>query len=380
MRKIFLILLSFFFLLSSCKKEYTVVDGTSKETFNESMESISSKLTILQQDKIQEAIKLIYKFKTEGTDEKKRWEQLHNLLNGKNAEQIFDAAEKIAKENKIAWTSTSMNSLDPSVFDGNLKPLTAEEQNLKQIETATHIKLRFSSVSTDAEINDGFYLYPELVDDADKTISYKDLPLEFSISFINNGTVVYVTKKKATSSEVGDVSLKKGIKIPFNIFDKEKMANASVDVEVKTSAGDKYLYGKLSGIPVDISKTRETTNSIEDEINNQVALNNVKSFIQNIGDKKYSKAYSLTRNPQWETEEKFASTSNGFGTIEATNLLTTELTDRTKDKITIFALYQIKDKKGKIKTLKQNFILEKEKDNWLITNTETKEIKEDIWK
>ncbi len=380
MRRIFLILLSCFFLFFSCKKEYSAVDGASKDTFNKSIESLSSKLTILQQDKIQEAIKLIYKFKTEGTDENKRWEQLYKLLNGKNAEQIFDMAEEVAKENKIAWSSTSMNTLDSSVFDETAKPLTEEEKKFKQIEAATRINLRFSSVNTDPELNDGFYLYPELVDDTDRNVSYTNLPLEYSISFINNGTVVYVTKRTVTSSEVGDPGLKKGIKIPYNMFDKEKMANGSVDVEVKTSAGDKYLYGKLSNIPVDLSKTREAANSIENEINNQIGLDNVKSFIQNIGNKNFSKAYSLTKNPKWDTEEKFSSPSNGFGTIEATNLLTTEVVNSSKDKMTVFALYQIKDKNGKIKTLKQNFILKKDKDNWLIADTETKEVKEDTWK
>ncbi len=379
MKKIFLFLLTFFLLLVACKKEYSVVDGTSKETFNESIESISAKLTILQQDKIQEAIKLIYKFKTEGTDESKRWEHLYKLLNGKNAEQIFDMAEEVAKENKISWSSTSMNALDDSIFDEE-KPLTEEEKKLKQIVTATRINLRFSPVSTDPEANDGFYLYPDLVDDADQSVSYTNLPLEYSISFINNGTVVYVTKRTISSSEVGIPALKKGIKIPYNMFDKEKMANGSVDVEVKTSAGDKYLYGKLSNIPVDLSKTREAANSIEGEMNNQIGLDNVKSFIQNIGSKNYSGAYNLTKNPKWDTEERFASPSNGFGTIEATNLLTSEVVNSSKNKMTIFAMYQIKDKGGKVKTLKQNFILKKDDDKWFITDTETKEVRDDTWK
>lgn len=380
MKKVFLLVLSMFFLFISCKKEYTAVDGSSKDTFNESIESISSKLTVLQQDKIQEAIKLIYKFKTEGTDETQRWQQVYKLLNGKNADQIFSIAEEVAKENKISWSSTSMNQLDDSIFEGDTKPLTLQEENLKQIEAATKINLRFSPVSNDPETNDGFYLYPDLVDDGDRTITYANLPLALSISFINNGTVVYVTKKTISSSEVGNPSLKKGIKIPYNMFDKNKLTNAKVSVEVKASAGDKYLYGKLARVPIDMTKTRETPNSVEDEINNQASMDNVKNFIQYIGNKNYSKAYSLTKNPKWDTEEKFASTSNGFGTIDATNLLTTEVVNTSKDKITVFALYQIKDKNGKVKTLKQNFILKKDKDNWLINDTETKDIKDDTWK
>ncbi|PQL93860.1 hypothetical protein [Apibacter adventoris] len=380
MKKGFGLVLVLFFFFISCKKEYTTVDGSSKDNFNKSIESISSKLTILQQDKIQEAIKLIYKFRTEGTDETKRWEELYELLNGKNADQIFDIAEEVAKENKISWSSTSMNTLDSSVFDEELKSMTLEEEKLKQIEAATKINLHFSPVSNNVENNDGFYLYPELVDEEGNSITYDNLPLSLSISFINNGTVVYVTKKTITSSEAGNPSLKKGIKIPYNMFDKNKVSDARVDVEIKANAGEKYLYGKLKAIPIDLSKTKEVTNSVEDEINNQVSVDNVKSFIQNIGNKNYSKAYSLTKNPKWDTEEKFASTSNGFGTVEATNLLTTEVINTSRDKITIFALYQIKDQNGKVKTLKQNFILKKDKDNWFITDTETKEIKEDTWK
>lgn len=380
MRKIFLIGLTFIFLCSSCEKEYKVIDGTSKETFTKSVKSISSKLTILQQDKIQEAVKLIYKFKTEGSDENKRWEQLYTLLNGKNAEQIFDIAEDIAKKNKIPWSSTSMNSVDPSVFDNDLKPLTEAEQKLKQIEKATRINIRYSPISKDETINDGFYLYPELIDDSGSEIFYADLPLTLSISFINNGTIVYVIQREINSSTVGDPSLNKGIKIPFFMFDNKKLATSSLDVEIKINAEDKYLYGKLSGIPIDLSKTRDASTPIEDEINKQVALDNVKKFIQLIGDKQYSEAYNLAQNPKWTSLDQFSSTTNGFGTIAATNLINAQLEEKNDDKQTVNVQYQIKDINGKIKTLTQNFILKKVKDNWLITNTETKEIKEDTWK
>ncbi|MGM5631251.1 hypothetical protein O2K51_10155 [Apibacter raozihei] len=381
MKKIFCLLLGIFFLMYACKKEYSAIDGSSQQTFNQSLESISSKLTILQQDKIQEAVKLIYKFKTSRElDEKKRWDELYNLLNGKKADQIFDLAEELAKENKIAWSSTSMNTLDSSVFEDDIKPLSEEEKKLKQIETATRINLRFSSVSNESDTNDGFILYPELLDDSGQTVVYSNLPLEFSISFINNGTVLYVTKRTVNSSIVGEPSQKKGLKIPFSMFDKEKLSNASVDVEIKTNAGEKYLYGRLINIPIDLSKTKEASTSIEDELNTQVSLDNVKSFIQYIGNKDFSKAYALTKNPKWDSEEKFASTSNGFGTIEQTNLLTAEMIKSSKEQVIIFALYQIKDNHGKVKSLKQNFTLKKVENNWLITDTETKEIKEDSWK
>lgn len=380
MRKIFLIGLTFIFLCSSCEKEYKVIDGTSKETFTKSVKSISSKLTILQQDKIQEAVKLIYKFKTEGADENKRWEQLYTLLNGKNAEQIFDIAEDIAKKNKIPWSSTSMNSVDPSVFDNDLKPLTEAEQKLKQIEKATRINIRYSPISKDETINDGFYLYPELIDDSGAEIFYADLPLTLSISFINNGTIIYVIDREINSSAVGDPSLNKGIKIPFFMFDNKKLATSTLDVEIKINAEDKYLYGKLSAIPIDLSKTRDASTPIEDEINKQVALDNVKKFIQLIGDKQYSEAYNLAQNPKWTSLDQFSSTTNGFGTIAATNLINAQLEEKNDDKQTVNVQYQIKDINGKIKTLTQNFILKKVKDNWLITNTETKEIKEDTWK
>jgi hypothetical protein len=380
MRNIFLIGLTFIFLCYSCEKEYKVIDGTSKETFTKSVKSVSSKLTILQQDKIQDAVKLIFKFKTEGSDEDKRWEQLYSLLNGKNAEQIFDMAEQIAKQNKIPWSSTSMNSVDPSVFDDNLKPLTEVEQKLQQIEKATRINLRYSPINKDENLNEGFYLYPELIDDSGSAVSYTDLPLNLSISFINNGNIVYVIQREVNSSEVGNPSLMKGIKIPYSMFDNKKLSNSFLDVEIKINAEDKYLHGKLTNIPVDLSKTRDASTPIEDEINKQVALDNVKKFIQFIGNKKYSEAYSLTKNNKWGSLDQFSSTTNGFGTIDAVNLINAQVGEKNDDKQIVNVQYQIKDVNGKIKTLTQNFILRKVKDNWLIINTETKEIKEDTWK
>ncbi|MCO6565362.1 MAG: hypothetical protein J6581_07985 [Apibacter sp.] len=380
MRNIFLMGLTFIFLCYSCEKEYKVIDGTSKETFTQSVKSISSKLTILQQDKIQEAVKLIYKFKTEGSDEDKRWEQLYTLLNGKNAEQIFDMAEEIAKKNKIPWTSISMNSVDPSVFDKDLKPLTEAEQKLKQIEKATRINLRYAPINKDDKINDGFYLYPELIDDSGAAVSYTDLPLNLSISFINNGNIVYVIQREVNSSQVGNPSLMKGIKVYYSLFDNKKLFNSSLDVEIKIKAEDKYLYGKLSGIPIDLSKTRDASTPIEDEINKQVALDNVKKFIRFIGNKQYSEAYNLTQNPKWISLDQFSSTTNGFGTIDATNLINAQSGEKNENRQMVNVQYQIKDINGKVKTLTQNFILKKVKDNWLITNTVTKEIKEDTWK
>jgi hypothetical protein len=380
MRNIFLMGLTFIFLCYSCEKEYKVIDGTSKETFTQSVKSISSKLTILQQDKIQEAVKLIYKFKTEGSDEDKRWEQLYTLLNGKNAEQIFDMAEEIAKKNKIPWTSISMNSVDPSVFDKDLKPLTEAEQKLKQIEKATRINLRYAPINKDDKINDGFYLYPELIDDSGAAVSYTDLPLNLSISFINNGNIVYVIQREVNSSQVGNPSLMKGIKVYYSLFDNKKLFNSSFDVEIKIKAEDKYLYGKLSGIPIDLSKTRDASTPIEDEINKQVALDNVKKFIRFIGNKQYSEAYNLTQNPKWISLDQFSSTTNGFGTIDATNLINAQSGEKNENRQMVNVQYQIKDINGKVKTLTQNFILKKVKDNWLITNTVTKEIKEDTWK
>jgi hypothetical protein len=380
MRNIFLIGLTFIFLCYSCEKEYKVIDGTSKETFTKSVKSVSSKLTILQQDKIQDAVKLIFKFKTEGSDEDKRWEQLYSLLNGKNAEQIFDMAEQIAKQNKIPWSSTSMNSVDPSVFDDNLKPLTEVEQKLQQIEKATRINLRYSPINKDENLNEGFYLYPELIDDSGSAVSYTDLPLNLSISFINNGNMVYVIQREVNSSEVGNPSLMKGIKIPYSMFDNKKLSNSFLDVEIKINAEDKYLHGKLTNIPIDLSKTRDASTPIEDEINKQVALDNVKKFIQFIGNKKYSEAYSLTMNNKWGSLDQFSSTTNGFGTIDAVNLINAQVGEKNDDKQIVNVQYQIKDVNGKIKTLTQNFILRKVKDNWLIINTETKEIKEDTWK
>jgi len=377
MRKILLILSCL--VVFSCSKEYKTIDSTSKDTFEESVNSISSKLTILQQDKIQEAIKLIYKYKTKGTDEKQRWEDVYKLLNGKNAEQVFDLAEEIAKANKIAWSSTSMNTVNESVFIvDNTAPTPQADEKFKQIDAATKIVLRYAPISSNSAANSGFYLFPQLTDDADIAVPFQNLPLTASISFSSGGTTIYMVKRTFSSSDAGNVSLKKGLSIPYNLFDKGKLTSPKVDVDMKISVGDKQLYGKLNDVPIDLSKTKDT--SAEQQSTAQAGLDNVKAFIQEVGNRNYSKAYRLTKNPKWDSEEKFASTTTGFGTIKATNLLSSKVINSSSDKMTIEVNYQIKDKNEKVKTLKQNFILKKINDKWLITDTEAKDAKDDTWK
>ena len=378
MRKILLILSCL--VVFSCSKEYKTIDGTSKDTFEESINSISSKLTILQQDKIQEAIKLIYKYKTKGTDEKQRWEDVYKLLNGKNAEQTFDLAEEIAKANKIAWSSTSMNTVNDSVFlvdNNNTAPITQVDEKFKQIDAATKIVLRYAPISSNPATNSGFYLFPELTDDAGITVPFQNLPLTASISFSSGGTAIYMVKRTFSSSDVGNVSLKKGLTIPYNLFDKGKLTSSKLDVDMNISVGDKYLYGKLNDVPIDLSKAKDTS---AEQQSAQAGLDNVKTFIQEVGNKNYARAYKLTKNPKWDSEEKFASTSTGFGTIKATNLLSSKVINSSSDKMTIEVNYQIKDKNERVKTLKQNFILNQINNNWLITDTEAKEAKDDTWK
>lgn len=368
------LLIFFALLLISCKKDYSQIDGSSKDTFEASVESISDKLSILQQDKMKEAVKLVYKYSTDTKKtEDERWQEVYKKLDGKTADQVFVIAEEIAKNNNIKWSSTSMNELDSSVFDDEVKPME-NGVDTSQIDNAAVIDIKYSPINNDPELNDGIMIYPNLIDDLGKVINFQNLPLNVTLTFLNKGKVVNVINRQINSSEAGNPSAKKGIKVLYRQFTPESIPDGLVNLEVKASAGNKFLYGKYSQIKIDLSKTKSTV-SIQDEIDNQTAADNVSSFLEKVGSKNYGTAYALTRNSKWPSEEAFSSTTNGFGAIDNLKVISVGFSSRTEGKITVAAAYQIKDKSGNTKVLKQNFILNKINDDWLITDTQTKEIK-----
>ena len=102
MKKIIL-LLSIGLSLQQCKKDLPIIDSKTEITFNSSFDEIAKKLPSLQQEKLKEALYIIYEYNTKAKTTEARWAIVRQLLDGKNSDEIFTLAETLAKENGFSW-------------------------------------------------------------------------------------------------------------------------------------------------------------------------------------------------------------------------------------------------------------------------------------
>jgi hypothetical protein len=96
-------------LMVGCKK--TSVDGSSRKSFQESINDMASSLPTLKQVKFNEALYILKTFGVEADGDVAEIAALGKLLDGKNTAEIFAMADQVAQKNGIAWSSTAPPSL-----------------------------------------------------------------------------------------------------------------------------------------------------------------------------------------------------------------------------------------------------------------------------
>lgn len=110
------ILLITLFFLVSCKKDK--VDASDTQSFQSSINDMTSSLPTIKQIKFNEALYILKTFGVEADGDANELKALGKYLEGKNVIEIFSLADQVAQQNGIDWTSTGPPSLgEMNIFE-----------------------------------------------------------------------------------------------------------------------------------------------------------------------------------------------------------------------------------------------------------------------
>jgi len=320
MKKIVLIT-SILFAIFSCKGDQLRVDGTDQIVFSQTVDEVAKSLPLLQQEKFKEALDIIYHYRTNPTNtEEERWSAVRNLVDDKNADEIFEMAESIAAQNNFLWNRNQV-----PLVNGIPLPTATNEKPVEEEQSSTNIQ-RFDFRITNEE--DGFRIDPFFFDAEGKEVHPNEV-INATIEVFNSGAIVYNKRIPIDPNSIDALYRNNGIFIKFSNLDKSKIKTDAVDVLVRIPHPDRYLtQRKVVELPTSfIGNVGPINDSISKELSKDaamiVALSN--RFIQNISKKNYSAAYALTRSNDWSTYQKFSSdnfvTSLADSRVQETKIL-----------------------------------------------------------
>lgn len=346
---------------SSCSKKTESIDGTSQQNFQKSITQLSSNLNTLKQDRFQDAIKIIYRYVAKGETEEEKTKNLYRGLNGKSVNQIFKLAEKTAKKEKIAWNRNSLKGLPSSFFETSLQQ-QINAGNYSQIDNAKKVLIKFNVYEF------GYYFSLSLVDDQNKSIIFEEIPMNLSFNLYNSNNQLIYTENK----EIKNVrELDDGVKIFYSSF-KGKILTSTAIAKVIIKAQNKILKGDLEDIPIDYNRVKQDI--FEEQIADEIALNNVRTFFKTLEKHNYNKSIEYITGQMWIDHK------NEFMSDEEMNILEFNLLKSDdKNEKKVIALYQ-KKKEENVRRIKQEFTLQYYHQDWIITNVRIIENKLDIWK
>lgn len=324
-------------------------------------------LTGIESDKLNEALYLVYTYKTENPLEEKKWEEVRKLLNGKTAEQVFDFAEAIALENNIVWKRNSAPNPQFKLNTPIIEPVNPDE-DYSQIEHAKDLKIQVITYNTDSlEGDDEMMIFPSLVDGNDNPITFTELPLKLLISIKNNDKTVYTSNFDFTSSDISAPNRKRGAKISFKMLNPNLMENDLVDIECKLNTPFGYFSAYKRAVKVIIPSKSEDDPLVK-QISAELAKETVSEFLRNIGRRELLKAYNLSQNPKWNSFEKFSDPQTGYGGISEVEIFSVAVEENSVSTAKVLAKFKLV-RGGIARNITQNFTLKKINEVWKITDS-----------
>jgi len=365
------------FLLFSCKKEVPTLNGASQQEFDESIENISKTLPLFQQNRLKEAVQIIYEYDAPNLQEEVRWSKVRNALNGKTAAEVFDFADRIAKEKGLDWRSTSSTSvLNFNKTEKGLSDTDSLQIDYSAIENAQKLTIQAKYFDKDKDgIQDGIMLFPTLFDETNSYIEFSNLPLKSVISIYSGGAKIYDVNTQFTNSTMGSVSANRGIFIPFNNIPLDQVQVELIDVEMRVQTPFNSFVAKTINVPFETvawlenEKIQNEGQEIENELKGAEALKTVDAFLQNLGAGNFKAAFALSNNPKWKDYETFSSPAVGFGSVKSIDILETKVVNFSTKTAVISASYKASDAKGNSKNFNQSFTLENRNGTWIIINS-----------
>lgn len=292
----------------SCNQNNQKIDGRDQVVFNQTVDEIAKDLPLLQQTKFKEALDIIFHYRTNPTNnDDQRWAAVRNLVDGKNAEEVFEMAEHIAVENNFSWNRNQVPLANGIPMPGSLNE---SEESATEEESAIASIQRFDfRAKTET---DGIRIDPFFFDAQGKEMQL-DKATTATIEIFSGGQVIYTQRATIDPNSMDALYRNNSIFINYSNLDKGKVKSGAVDLLIRIPHPERYLtQRKTVTLSQEFSGGVEAgtkMDSVAKVIHKDVAMITTLSnrFIQNVAKKNYSAAFALTRNNDWATYQKFSS-------------------------------------------------------------------------
>ena len=374
----YVFLIALLILTVSCKK--TSVDGSSRKSFQESINDMASSLPTLKQVKFNEALYILKTFGVEADGDVAEIAALGKLLDGKKTNEIFAMADEVAKKNGIAWSSTAPPSLGEMNIFGNE---SASEKDPNDIDAAS-LGIFVRNIAGDSLTGSkGLVITPQLLDNRGNKVDFEGAALETIMEISSGGN------KISTSKNLMQDPTFRGFTIMYSKLPKEKIYEDRIDIKVTVKTTKKLLQMIKTGVAVNGQAlytppppvVSDSTQIQNPEINPTPGVetptapakvtadpkNTVTKFLSNLSSQNFKAAYEAAENPNWGSYDKFSNPNSGFGSVKNINVKNISVPYNKDNSANVNVTYDVTDKNGKTTSLNVTYGLKAVNNNWKIT-------------
>lgn len=353
MKRIILILL-IGLSLQQCKKDLPIIDSQTETTFNSSFDEIAKKLPSLQQEKLKEALYIIYEYNTKAKTTDARWAIVRQLLDGKNSDEIFALAETLAKENNFSWNRNQ------APYPGGIPVMEQENTD----ENAPDMDLQLLADVSSAE--NGIKIYPSISERNGSKINNEE-PLTATTDVLSDHQIIYTQKNTIPAQAYDLMSSFDGFTINYAQLDPTKIYSNMLDLVIRVPHPSRYLtLKKQVRIPDQYVKGEKIVkDSIAVEAPAQIGKTNplATRFLQNIVKGNRSGAYAISKISDYPSFNDFANDA-ALGKLENAKITSNEIINANDKRVEVKAT--LVDEKGSSKDY--SVIVEKMDNRWFVTS------------
>ena len=365
-------------LTVSCKK--TSVDGSSRKSFQESINDMASSLPTLKQVKFNEALYILKTFGVEADGDVAEIAALGKLLDGKKTNEIFAMADEVAKKNGIAWSSTAPPSLGEMNIFGNE---SASEKDPNDIDAAS-LGIFVRNIAGDSLTGSkGLVITPQLLDNRGNKVDFEGAALETIMEISSGGNKISRSKNLMQDPAF------RGFTIMYSKLPKEKIYDDKIDIKVTVKTTKKLLQMIKAGVAINGNAlyttpppvVSDSTQIQNPEINPTLGVetpatpakvtadpkNTVTKFLSNLSSQNFKAAYEAAENPNWGSYDKFSNPNSGFGSVKNINVKNISVPYNKDNSANVNVTYDVTDKNGKTTSLNVTYGLKAVNNNWKIT-------------
>lgn len=365
-------------LMVGCKK--TSVDGSSRKSFQESINDMASSLPTLKQVKFNEALYILKTFGVEAEGDIAEIVALGKLLDGKKTAEIFALADQVAQKNGIDWSSTAPPSLGEMNIFGNE---VASEKDPNDIDAAA-LNIVVTNIAGDSLTGSkGLIVTPQLVDNNGKKVDFEGAALETVMEISSGGN------KISTSKNLMQDPAFRGFTIKYSSLPKEKIFEEKIDIKLTVKTTKKLLQMLKMGIPVNgkalytppapvVSDSLQVPEPQADPQTGETTTlppakatadpkTTVTKFLNNLSSQNFKAAYDASENPNWGSYDKFSNPNSGFGSVKNISVKNIAVPYNKDNSANVNVTYDVTDKNGKTTSLNVTYGLKAVNNNWKIT-------------